>query len=84
MFVGKSDLLLFLGTRTVCSSSCEIVCCVELNINEVRNVFRHIILVAGGILSSANVILLITSLSRYVEIPSSFRSFRMICFLLNL
>jgi hypothetical protein len=65
VFVGKSDLLLFLRTRTSCSSSCEIVCSAELNINEVRNVFRHFILVAGDILSSANVILLvITSLSR--------------------
>lgn len=83
MFVGKSDLLLFLRTRTAYSSSCEIVCSVELNINEVRNVFRHFIVVAGGILSSANVILLITSLSRYFQIPSGFRSFRMIYFLQN-
>jgi hypothetical protein len=59
VFVGKSGLLLFRGTRPVCSSSCEIVCSVELNIKEVRNVSRHFILVVGVILSSANVILLV-------------------------
>jgi hypothetical protein len=35
------------------------VCSAELNINEVRNVFSQIYLVAKGILSSANVIMLV-------------------------